>query len=250
MAAAAVYCKLHRPPGWVDVRNRRCDLCHRRATWGEQRQPRRHTDMNAAHGRRGAVELMEPAVRGKGGAGTKVSKAAVRHTLLVKEAGPEREDVGVATLEAKVGGQGQNEGARPGCRQQGSSKGAGLQVHVGVLERGPGPDVGVGRAAGKATRFANSGVLGPRRCRLHRLPHHVNLYCRKYEPSNVPSPRRAAETCNSATEQRGLGIEVVLSPSPVAPPLLAAQRQIAPSAAASGPLLGVPLLRRKRSSSA
>jgi len=28
--AVAIYCKTHSPPGWIDVRNRKCDQCHRR----------------------------------------------------------------------------------------------------------------------------------------------------------------------------------------------------------------------------
>ena len=35
----ALYCRQHCPAGWVDLRNRRCDQCHRRATWGERRLP-------------------------------------------------------------------------------------------------------------------------------------------------------------------------------------------------------------------
>jgi len=39
-ARAALYCKLHSPPGWIDVRNRKCDQCNRRSATSEGRRVR------------------------------------------------------------------------------------------------------------------------------------------------------------------------------------------------------------------
>ena len=161
-------------------------LSPHRATWGERREQMRDPSETLGGSsikamRVAAVEVQveteeERLAGGKMGfPGSRIAACSRVGVSVADRAGEEHKIAG-GTAGGGGGGAGRGAGGRgaaaaeAGRVETGRGRGRGRERGGG----GKGEGGGVVGAGGR-TPF-HSGSVGPRRCRLHRLPHHVNLY--------------------------------------------------------------------------
>ena len=163
--AVAIYCKTHSPPGWIDVRNRKCDECHRRATWVNRRDTNSARESTSHAVNRGREEKTEGAA-GMGDSKLPVDVVPERTRQGRGRSGEERgapRSFVLAVFSPKSDHCCSNSFllSSPGGAQDVGSYGD------GDGEREALPQLEEARAQPEDVRE------GPRRCRLHRLPHQV-----------------------------------------------------------------------------